>query len=213
MSNKSKNISDNARANILKRLRGADNHLSGLTPVRGRSADVFPPPEDLVNTFIDEFTKLSGEVKVYERVQDVADGLQSLIRERGWQHVMCRDEDLVVYLPGNLKLLEETELTSVEVALTGCEFLIARSGSIMVSAAPSSGRLLNVFPPVHIVVASVKQLVPFLDDALAGFKQKYSNNIPSQATIITGASRTADIEKTLVMGAHGPKELILLLHK
>jgi len=80
-----------------------------------------------------------------------------------------------------------------------------------VSSSCYSGRLLNVFPPVHIVVARASNLVPFIENAIAHLKQKYVNNMPSQATIITGPSRTADIEKTLVMGAHGPKELLVLI--
>jgi L-lactate dehydrogenase complex protein LldG len=64
---------------------------------------------------------------------------------------------------------------------------------------------------VHIVVASVGQLLPDIKDALAYMRKKYGQRLPSMMSLITGPSRTADIEKTLVMGAHGPKELILFL--
>jgi L-lactate dehydrogenase complex protein LldG len=54
-------------------------------------------------------------------------------------------------------------------------------------------------------------LVNDLKQALAGIKQKYADNIPSMISVITGPSRTADIEKTLIMGAHGPKEIYVFL--
>ncbi len=81
----------------------------------------------------------------------------------------------------------------------------------MVSSALATGRRLFVYPETHIVIASASQVVAELKDGLSGMKQKYAGNFPSQITVITGPSRTADIEKTLVMGAHGPKELFVLL--
>ncbi|RZL62420.1 MAG: hypothetical protein EOO93_08835, partial [Pedobacter sp.] len=63
----------------------------------------------------------------------------------------------------------------------------------------------------HIVIAKTSQLVLDLKDAFLLLKNKYGNQIPSMISNITGPSRTADIEKTLVLGAHGPKELFVFL--
>ena len=68
-----------------------------------------------------------------------------------------------------------------------------------------------VYPETHLVVAKASQVVAELKDALVGIKMKYQDNFPSQITTITGPSRTADIEKTLVMGAHGPKNLYVFM--
>ena len=70
---------------------------------------------------------------------------------------------------------------------------------------------MNVFPNYHIVLAYTSQLVLTPKDALIGIKNKYGANIHSLISSITGPSRTADIEKTLVQGAHGPKELFVFL--
>ena len=91
--------------------------------------------------------------------------------------------------------------------------MVARTGSVLVSSASQSGRQLNVFPPIHIVLAHVSQLVNYLDEALVAIQQKYGNHLPSIISTITGPSRTADIEKTLVLGAHGPKEFVVFLSK
>ena len=77
------------------------------------------------------------------------------------------------------------------------------------SSALSSGRKLYAWPEVHLVAAYASQLVPEISDAIIGMRERYNGLIPSMLTMISGPSRTADIEKTLVMGAHGPKELFV----
>lgn len=213
MTNNIKNTSDKARANILNRLKSVCENKSGLIPERSRSADVFPQPENLLTTFIEEFEKVNGQVFRCESENALRQQFLSLVRKNSWNNILCRDEQIKELLPDEIHLIDESKFVEIEVGVTFCECLIARSGSIMVSSGQQSGRLLNVFPPVHIVVAYERQIVSFLDDAIDLLKKKYGDNLPSQATVITGPSRTADIEKTLVMGAHGSKELILFLRK
>jgi len=86
-------------------------------------------------------------------------------------------------------------------AFTLCEALIARNGSILLSNANMAGRRLSIYPPVHIVLAYTSQMVLDLKDGFKLIKNKYDNNLPSMISNITGPSRTADIEKTLVLGA------------
>ena len=95
--------------------------------------------------------------------------------------------------------------------LPGCEALVARTGSIVLSAAMPEGRTASVYAPVHICIARTSQLVYDVKDALQRLQKKYSNDLPSLVTFATGPSRTADIEKTLVVGVHGPKEVYCFL--
>jgi L-lactate dehydrogenase complex protein LldG len=97
-----------------------------------------------------------------------------------------------------------------QTTVTLAEALIAQTGSIFVTAS-CGGRGASIVAPCHIVFATVDQLVPDLQTALASaFGQgKLSNN--SFACVISGSSRTADIEKTLVQGAHGPRRLVIIL--
>ncbi len=74
-----------------------------------------------------------------------------------------------------------------------------------------TGRTTSVYAPVHICIAYAKQLVYDIKEALRVLKEKYDGHIPSSITFATGPSRTADIEKTLVVGVHGPKEVYLFL--
>ena len=68
-----------------------------------------------------------------------------------------------------------------------------------------------MYPEIHVVIAYADQLVDDLKDAFVAVQAKYSGKIPSMLSVITGPSRTADIEKTLVVGVHGPKEVFLFL--
>ena len=94
-------------------------------------------------------------------------------------------------------------------SVTGCDCLVAQTGSIFVSTRSAGGRALSVLPPVHLVIARRDQIVPDLPAAFALLRQRYGDHWPSAISLITGPSRTADIEKILVMGAHGPKRLAL----
>lgn len=97
----------------------------------------------------------------------------------------------------------------IDVGFTLAESLVAESGTIAVSAA-SGGRALSVLPPIHFVVATADQLVPDLETSMRRFRDRYPK-LPSSMSWISGPSRTADIEKILVLGAHGPRRLVLLL--
>jgi L-lactate dehydrogenase complex protein LldG len=94
--------------------------------------------------------------------------------------------------------------------ITLAETLVAQTGSIFVSAA-CGGRGASVVSPVHIVVATAEQLVPDLHAAFARLRESGATAKNSFLCLITGSSRTADIEKIIVMGAHGPRRLVVVL--
>ena len=79
------------------------------------------------------------------------------------------------------------------------------------SAGQASGRTTSVYAPIHVCIAFASQLVYEVKDALTLVKDKYNGKLPSLITFATGPSRTADIEKTLVVGVHGPKEVYCFL--
>nr|MBA2746565.1 LUD domain-containing protein [Flavisolibacter sp.] len=85
-------------------------------------------------------------------------------------------------------------------------FLVARTGSMVLSSV-HQGRIPAVYAPIHVCIAHTSQLVYDIKDGLQAMKTKYRDYLPSMITFATGPSRTADIEKTLVVGVHGPKEV------
>lgn len=97
-----------------------------------------------------------------------------------------------------------------QATITLAESLVASHGSILI-ASSGAGRGASVVAPVHIVVAGQAQLVPDLAAALENVKQGGLTERDSCLFLITGSSRTADIEKILVLGAHGPRRLIVIV--
>ena len=79
------------------------------------------------------------------------------------------------------------------------------------TSAQGSGRTVSVYAPIHICIAYTNQLVYDIKEGLQMMKDKYAGKLPSLITLATGPSRTADIEKTLVVGVHGPKEVYVFL--
>jgi len=175
---------------------------------------LYPPNlESLDLIFATEFTKVKGEFIYCEDEMDFIQQFQSLVQERSWKDIRVWDHPLKEILRKNKVDFNSTKenLQNAEVGFTLCEALIARNGSVLVSSGMESGRGLMILPPVHIVIAFQKQLVMDLKIALQNLREKYGLDFPSSIACITGPSRTADIEKTLVLGAHGPKELFVFL--
>ncbi|MCF8364745.1 MAG: LUD domain-containing protein [Bacteroidales bacterium] len=164
-------------------------------------------------TFAQQFTKISGKFAYCENEDDMAEKLKYIIQETLGQNVICFEETLKPVLEQHeINFSDQPgELVGSVIGVTYCEYLIARTGSVVISSRQLSGRRLSIFPETHVVVAKTDQLVHDIKDALDGLKKKYAPGFPSAVSVISGPSRTADIEKTLVMGAHGPKELYVLL--
>jgi L-lactate dehydrogenase complex protein LldG len=163
--------------------------------------------------FVMNLKKVGGEFIYCANEKDLTDNLRQIMKQRGWKSFYSLDEK-VVNLLQSVKLPVESDpdvFNDQKVGITRCEYLIARFGSVMVSSGIGSGRKMFAYPEVHIVIASINQVVSEMKDALKGMKKRYANNFPSQVSVITGPSRTADIEKTLVMGAHGPRELFVFM--
>jgi L-lactate dehydrogenase complex protein LldG len=163
--------------------------------------------------FAEQFMAVSGQFVFCEDEIQFIEDLLTLAEERKWHKIYCWEPALQAILTRYDYPFFETDkdFEQAQVGFTLCEALIARNGSIMLSNANMAGRRLSIYPPVHIVLAYTSQLVTDLKDVFKMIKTKYGNQLPSMITTITGPSRTADIEKTLVLGAHGPKELFVFL--
>jgi L-lactate dehydrogenase complex protein LldG len=203
-----------SKENILKKIRKA---LSQSTPLpfpksEGTETVYQPAVQEAEIEFAEQFTKLQGRFVYCINRQELAFQLSSLVRKMDWQHVYCLEDALLKNSGIELgDRITKKDLDTCDVAITGCECLVARTGSIVMSAAQLSGRNTSVYAPVHICIAYGDQLVYDVKDALNLMKEKYTDKLPSLITFATGPSRTADIEKTLVVGVHGPKEVYVFL--
>ncbi len=198
-----------AKNNILKKIRLA---LINSTPIPFPKsevpAEVFQPlQQDIVVEFAEQFTQLQGKFSFCTSEQEVRDQLNALFIQTGWTKIFCNVEKWKTVLRPQIWT---GDIITCHASITDCEALVARTGSIVLSA-NNSGRINSVYAPVHICIAYVSQLKYDVKDALIFLKQKYNHDLPSLITFATGPSRTADIEKTLVVGVHGPKEVYCFL--
>jgi len=202
-----------SKEKILKEVRnGLMTKLDNPYSTANTDTAVLKPLEESIDLhFAQELSALGGKFIFCENEKELTDIIGLLVKEENIGPIFCNQSELQSELrdAGITFLSKKEELAECKSGLTECEFLIARFGSVLMSSALSSGRKLYSWPEVHMVVAYASQLVPEISDAITGMRERYNGNIPSMLTMISGPSRTADIEKTLVMGAHGPKDLIV----
>lgn len=205
-----------SKENIFKRIRQALSHSTPLPfPQSEGTATFFQPSrQELEVEFAEQFNKLQGKFAYCSSGQDLKNQLTKLGTERNWEKVYSYydDDTLQEALQDSWMFPNHSDdLAGCDVAITFCECLVARTGSIVMSSAQLSGRTTSVYAPIHICIAYTNQLVYDIKDALVLLKEKYTGKLPSLITFASGPSRTADIEKTLVTGVHGPKEVYCFL--
>ncbi len=211
-------MGENSKTIILERIKkglSKAQFKKGLTDEYSKNEIYNTPDKPLTEIFEDELTKINGRFHYCLNEKDAEEKLISLNKDGQLNPVFCSDKTLA-------NLLDKTEFEfvsefndekPVKTGISTCEYLIARFGSVLVSSAIPGARKIFSYPHTHVVIAYENQLVLEIEDGLKGITKKYANELPSQITNITGPSRTADIEKTLILGAHGPKELIVILIK
>ena len=174
----------------------------------------YPPTDEPLDVlFAEQFTAISGQFLFCEDEVQFIENLLQLAEERKWHKIYCWEPALQEVLARYEYPYYETDkdFDQADVGFTLCEALIARNGSVLLSNGNMAGRRLSIYPPVHIVLAYTSEIVLDIKDGLKLLKEKYEGSLPSMISNVTGPSRTADIEKTLVLGAHGPKELFVFL--
>lgn len=203
-----------AKENILKKIRQA---LSHPVPVpfpqsEGNNSVFQPPVDDMAVQFAQEFTKLQGKFVFCADEKDMTEQLLQLAAARKWDKVVCREQKLRnIFKQVGVPINFHDNLADSDVSITTCEMLVSRTGTMVLSTGNESGRTTSVYAPIHVCIAYTSQMVYDLKDALLALREKYNGQLPSFISFATGPSRTADIEKTLVVGVHGPKEVFVFL--
>lgn len=176
-----------------------------------------PPVEELADRFAEELEAIGGEVHQLGSMEDARAKFTQLLDEGQWKSIggvdrpLCRqlDSDRVTWVgaEGDPKNMSELELGLLE-----ADCLLADTGTCMIACATPQERLMCYLPPVSIVIAKTDQLVEHMPAAWADVARRCAEpDLRGEFVFITGPSRTADIEKILILGVHGPKRLIVLL--
>jgi L-lactate dehydrogenase complex protein LldG len=205
--------SQGARNKILKKIKQAlKTPVTVPFPEQVADTPIFIPTEqELAISFAQKFTELLGKFVYCADESELVYQLKSLIHTHKWEKVYSTEsgwlDDMKEY---QYDPVNTDDLANCDVSITLCEHLVARTGSIVLSSQQLSGRASSVYAPIHICIAYTHQLVYDITDSLVQFKNE-SEFMPSMISYATGPSRTADIEKTLVVGVHGPKEVYCFL--
>ena len=207
--------STTSKEKTLKKIRKA---LSQKSPREVGDVDteseIFTSSEDpLEIQFAQNFSALNGKFIFCENENEFIENFSFFAKDNNWKNLFCLEPSIKSILSkGKIKFSDkESDFLKTDIGLTLCECLVARTGSIIITSKQASGRRLPVYANFHIVVAYTSQLVYNIKDGLKYIREKYNNQLPSMISTITGPSKTADIEKTLVQGAHGPKEIFVFL--
>jgi L-lactate dehydrogenase complex protein LldG len=228
-------MSYDARDVILKRIRR--NLLVGKSTVRvleesaavsglERSAEESGSlGKSLLQRFEEELTLVGGSVKRVVSREELLGFLSDLWRTEAYRSLVlsCEasieelglEEELRKRLSGiALSKVSGTnlidQLRGADVGVTGCEYLVAETGTVALRSSPEAPRILSLLPRAHIVIANEGQLLPTTASCLERLRADRSSS-SSCFTLVTGPSRTADIEKVLVKGVHGPKSLAVVV--
>lgn len=205
---------------------GAHGQEAPHSSFNGRPVHVargwMPPGGDTFEEQVARFRAASAELKTdFRFVGSREEAFAELARIRdaeGWKSVATHRAEQPSAAAASLGLpvihtdegYDVDALESCDVGISGCDVLVAQTGTVVVTNRSAGGRALSVLPPHHVVVATRDQLVRDLTAAFARVQETYGANYPSMVSFITGPSRTGDIERILVLGAHGPKKLTVL---
>ncbi len=212
-----------ARDNIFRKLRAAST-TTLPSPDAAITAHYASLPRtakaDLAKEFAEKITAWHAEVHAVPRsgwvakLQEVvvAKGIASLLYAPATAHGKAMEAAGVGGLKPYDKPIDgwKQELfENVDAAITGTRGAIAETGTMIVWPDADEPRLMSLVPPIHIALVDADAVMPTLYDAIT--QQGWSQGLPTNALLITGPSKTADIQQTLAYGAHGPKELVVLL--
>ena len=226
---------NDARDIILNRIRrnllvgeGADRILgesASVSDLQRSAEETGGLGKSLFQRFEEELTLVGGSVRRVVSREDLVGFLSDLCMKEAYRSIVLSreasleglgfEEELKKRLSGiTLSKVSRTDLIGqlrgADVGVTGCEFLVAETGTVVLRSSPEAPRALSLLPHAHVVIAREGQLLPTTASCLERLRADQSS--PSSCiTLITGPSRTADIEKVLVKGVHGPKSLSVVV--
>ncbi len=212
-----------ARSNILARLRSGlgDGKALSVSDDCGQTAEYSWRSEERIQHFITTMTAVKTEI---HRTTDeqwpellkgvlVEKNIQSLLvsskRETGQRMAALNDGLTLRDIPDNPLSLKDDLFFDIPASLTTCRSAIAETGSLVLWPDELEPRAMSLVPPVHVVLLKAHDIDNTLPDII--HQENWSTGMPTNALLISGPSKTADIARILAYGAHGPRELIVLL--
>jgi L-lactate dehydrogenase complex protein LldG len=186
-----------SKEKLLKKIRSAlmNNTIETKDYAVDFDSSITPAAEDSMEIqFAKSFTQSGGKFVFCIDESEFIENLQYIISENEWTQLYCTEPGIQALLKkDNINLVgEESDLSTVKVAITSCEQLVGKTGSIMVSSQQSTMRVLPFSAQTHIVLAHTSQICSETKDSLSFLKQKYGNTLPTNFTFIRGNTLLSD---------------------
>lgn len=189
-------------------------------------------PRRLVERFVDEAEAVGGQVTVVDERSQLGPAFAALVARLQprsallWQHPLLDETEIerrlsaegcVAWDHPRLAALEPSTrretLLACEFGVTSATWALADTGSLVLASAPGRERLASLLPPVHVALVTAGQLVANLPTLVAEHLPRDFDAWPSNLVLVTGPSKTGDIELTLTTGVHGPGQWHLFVSR
>ena len=164
-------------------------------------------------TFVERFKENGGIFVYFESKENFLDAMKQYVVENQWEQLCSTSKKMeAIFKDSGIKLSRDyTTKRKKTVSITDCECLIAHTGSVVVTDKCAGSRAAYSNADVLLVFASPTQIVASMKDAIHLIKEKYGSGKPSETVIISGASKSIEIDNQLVIGAQGIKQIALFL--
>lgn len=168
--------------------------------------------ENKAEVFRENLTAIGANCKIFNNLKDARDEVESVIVEKSAKTIAISDSVSVTKIANTINAdfiqnASSRELFDCQIGITSAQFGISETGTLVIESDKEFNRLASLIPPVHICILEASKLRNNLGEVLA----ELSRDLSKSVTFITGQSRTSDIELTLALGVHGPKELFVFI--
>ncbi len=185
-------------------------HARNLVPQRAQL-----PHEEQVSLFIAMATEAAAEVYQLDSINEVPQVCANWLKEHNISSLVTASDASIMALDwksvNELTCEQRVARVGDAASLTSSFAGIAETGTLMLHSSKDSPTTLNFLPDNHFVILKKSDIVGPYEDAWQKLRDKTQGDLPRTVNMITGPSRSADIEQKLQMGAHGPKDLIILM--
>ncbi|KXS43519.1 MULTISPECIES: LutC/YkgG family protein [unclassified Candidatus Frackibacter] len=174
--------------------------------------------DELYDRFVKKAETLTTQVYRAKSGNEVLEYIQKEVNELGAKKVVGHESELLaeIGLKGKIEgvdvktknIVEEVE--TADIGISELDIAVAKSSTLIQNAESYEKRVVSMLPKTHIAIVKTNNLVPDLPDAFEVLREKYGTAVPPYLAFITGPSKTADIERTLTIGVHGPGRLVVI---
>ena len=212
---------------MLKKVRNAVSDLQNASPPLPETPEVWPfegiSVDERANRFRINLEAVAGEVVFCNDLAEATDRIAKLLQDTSSRRLAVLDRPLsrvvaerledkeLTFAPANAAEVSAETLAMLDAAVMSPELLLCDTGSCLFAAPTTFDRLISYITPLSVIVASRSMLRENLPRAWAELKGRLGTAQTGEFVIVSGPSRTADIEKILILGVHGPKRLVVFL--